>query len=62
MLIAEGIKVKGENPIGVKEYLLSVKDYKGVSGVISFDQNGDVIKPVIIKTIYNNSFVPYDTN
>lgn len=30
----------------IRDYLLNVKDYIGVSGILSFDANGDVIKPI----------------
>jgi len=60
-ILAEAIKVcKGDNSECIKEYLYKVKDYPGVGGLTSFDQNGDVIKPVIIKTVKNGQFVKYE--
>lgn len=35
----------------VKDYLYNVKNYQGASGIITFDNNGDVLKPMAIKTI-----------
>lgn len=41
----------------IKTYLYdSIKDYPGVAGLTTFDQNGDVIKPVIMKTIEDGKF------
>lgn len=35
-------------------------NYNGVSGNITFDKNGDPIIPVVIKTVKNGQFVPYE--
>ncbi|MCP4368569.1 MAG: ABC transporter substrate-binding protein [Deltaproteobacteria bacterium] len=37
----------------IRNYLYNVKDYLGASGTITFDKNGDVIKPMAIKMIKN---------
>jgi len=39
--LLNSIKKKGYNPVGIKEYLYSLKDYPGISGVITIDENGD---------------------
>lgn len=55
-LIADAIKSQKDKEISaeqIRDYLYSVKGYNGASGVISFDKNGDVIKPMAIKTIKN---------
>jgi branched-chain amino acid transport system substrate-binding protein len=49
----------GDNVDKVKDCLYSIKDYQGASGVLSFDSNGDVVKPLIIKIVKNGQFVPY---
>ncbi|ATR95508.1 Extracellular ligand-binding receptor [Porphyromonas gingivalis TDC60] len=41
----------------LKQALYSIKGYRGVTGDISFDKNGDVAKPVILKGIQNGKFV-----
>ncbi len=43
-------KVTGD---AVRRYLEGVKKYQGASGVITFDKNGDVVKPMAIKKIQN---------
>lgn len=37
----------------IKDNLYKVQDYQGASGIISFDNNGDVVKPMAIKQIKN---------
>lgn len=41
----------------IREALLLTRDFPGAAGRISFDQNGDPIKSVAIKTITNGKFV-----
>lgn len=43
----------------VKKCIYDTQNYQGASGVLSFDQNGDITKPFIFKTIKNGQFVPY---
>ncbi len=57
-IIADAIKTcKGDNAECIKYYLYNVKDYPGIGGLTSFDANGDVTKPVIVKTIKDGQFV-----
>lgn len=44
---------------GIQQYLASVKNYHGASGVITFDRDGSVQKPVFLKTVRNGQFVLY---
>jgi len=51
MLILEAIAstASSNHPVtgeAIRDYLLHVRDYAGASGVLSFDSNGDVIKPI----------------
>jgi branched-chain amino acid transport system substrate-binding protein len=62
--------------LGVKAILLSDKTkediknklfevsqtYNGVSGNVTFDENGDVTKPVLLKQVKNREFVEYATS
>ena len=43
----------------IKSALYQIKDFPGLSGTTSFDKNGDVIKPVILKTVKNGKFLRY---
>jgi len=52
-LIAAAIVAAGPSHSGpsIRDFLYQVRNYAGASGTITFDQNGDVIKPYAIKTI-----------
>jgi branched-chain amino acid transport system substrate-binding protein len=53
-LIAEaiaGTTAESLSGSGIRDFLRRVRDYAGASGTITFDQNGDVIKPYAIKRI-----------
>jgi len=53
-LIAKAIKkTDSTDPTKLKEYLYTIKNYQGASGIITFDKNGDVLKPMAIKMIIN---------
>ena len=41
----------------IKEQLYRITEFKGVTGEISFDENGDVIQPMGVKIIQNERFV-----
>ena len=41
-ILAEIMKKVGTDTTKIKDELYKVKDYQGVSGVISFDSNGDL--------------------
>lgn len=43
----------------IKNALYQIKDFPGLSGTTSFDKNGDVMKPVILKTVKDSSFQIY---
>lgn len=46
----------------VKSFLYDfIQNYPGVAGLTSFDRNGDVMKPVIMKTIKGGKFIPLVT-
>ncbi|MDP6293651.1 MAG: ABC transporter substrate-binding protein [Candidatus Woesearchaeota archaeon] len=46
-------------PEEIKQFLLGVQNYAGAGGSLSFDKNGDVKKPVLIKTVKNGKFVKF---
>lgn len=59
-IIAHVLKEYGESADGIKEGLYNVKNFRGVTGETAFDSYGDVIKPIIIKTVRNGRFVRYE--
>lgn len=46
-----------ESKIEMKEALYNVQEFIGVTGSTSFDRNGDVFKPIKIKTVRDGRFV-----
>lgn len=54
-LITDAIRTNGGqvNANDIRDYLYSVNTYDGASGVITFDHNGDVIKPMAVKKVTN---------
>uniref|UniRef100_A0A7C4XTX4 ABC transporter substrate-binding protein n=1 Tax=candidate division WOR-3 bacterium TaxID=2052148 RepID=A0A7C4XTX4_UNCW3 len=49
LLLLEGIKrADSDNPVKVRDALQGIKDFKTVSGSISFDQSGNPIKSAVI--------------
>lgn len=59
MIIADAIRSGGYSSSAVKEYIYRVKDYTGVGGVLTFDENGDVEKPLGIFVVKNGKFEKY---
>ena len=59
MILAKIIqeKCKGGSSVCVKDELYKIKNYPGVSGLTTFDENGDAQKPVVIKEIRDGKFV-----
>ena len=56
-ILARSIEAVGPDPQKVAKHLSTVKDYPGVSGLTTLDENGDAKKPVMAKTIQNGRFV-----
>lgn len=57
-LVAEGMKKYGPTSEGIKKYLDEVKDFDGVTGKLSFDQNHDVVKgEVALFEVKNGRYV-----
>jgi branched-chain amino acid transport system substrate-binding protein len=46
----------------IKDALYKIKEYKGVTGLMSFDRNGDVTKELRIMKVSARKFVPYSQN
>lgn len=50
-ILVKAIEIVGYDGEKVKDYLLNARDYYGPSGIIRFDQFGDVHKPMMMKII-----------
>jgi len=59
-LAASAIEKCGYDSECIKEELYKVKNYPGVGGLITFDEYGEVNKPMIVMTIRNGEFVMYE--
>jgi branched-chain amino acid transport system substrate-binding protein len=59
-IIALTLEKCEENATCIKDELYKIKDFPGVSGKTSFDKNGDAIKEILLKTVKNGQFVPYE--
>ncbi|MFA6064654.1 MAG: penicillin-binding protein activator [archaeon] len=57
MLYAKAIEKVGNNSEKIKQELYNTKNYNGVSGKITFDENGDVKKPSAIMQIQNQKTI-----
>lgn len=55
-IIADVINRYGQTGQDIKDGLYSVKGFKGVGGEISFDEFGEVEKPVLFKKVVNKKF------
>jgi branched-chain amino acid transport system substrate-binding protein len=58
-IIANALKKCGEDTECIKQALYDT-EYNGVTGKITFDENGDPIIPIVMKTVKNGQFVPYE--
>ncbi|MFY0543826.1 ABC transporter substrate-binding protein [Brevibacillus sp. H7] len=58
-IVLEAIKQKGANRETIKEYLTTLKGYKGATGVHDFDPNGDVLKEPERLVVKDGKFQPY---
>ncbi len=56
---ALAIQRGGTSPDGIRNQLRQVKDFPGVTGLTTFDENGDVVKELSVLRVADHSFVPY---
>jgi branched-chain amino acid transport system substrate-binding protein len=56
MIIADAIRRGGYTSDGIKSALYSTKAYKGVTGITSFDSNGEVSKPFGLYQVKDGKF------
>jgi branched-chain amino acid transport system substrate-binding protein len=56
-LLAHAMKAAGSAaPEDVARALHALKDWRGVTGAFSFDQDGDVAKPVVFSVVHDGRF------
>ena len=44
------------DPVKIRDGIAATKDFKGVTGVITIDENGNAIKSAVIETVKNGKF------
>lgn len=59
MLLTTAIEQCELNTECIRDYLYAVKDYDGVSGKTTFDEFGEVSKPLLLKMVKGGEFVQY---
>ena len=59
-IIAHVLKTCDARPAFIKDTLYKVKNFPGVTGMTTFDDHGDVLKEIIIKTVSDRRFVKYE--
>jgi branched-chain amino acid transport system substrate-binding protein len=59
-LLAAAVEARGPEREAIRSFLAGIKGYQGASGEISFDANGDVHKPVFLKTVRGGNFVRWE--
>lgn len=58
-ILSLSIERGGLKPEQIKDALYHIKNFPGLSGTTSFDQNGDVEKPVILKIVRSGKFTRF---
>lgn len=58
---AEAIWHSNGSPDSIKQALYAIHDFPGVTGITSFDSNGDVKKPLRMMAVRNGRFEPLGT-
>lgn len=61
-LLIGALRSGAVNGSEIRDYLSKFRNYQGASGAISFDENGDVSKPMEMRVIRNSTFLPYSGN
>ncbi len=59
MIIAEALKKYGEDISAIKNYLYNLRDYEGVSGKISIDDNGDGVRDYKVRIVRSGKVFEY---
>lgn len=58
-ILALAMKQGGFTSDGIKGALYGIKHYPGLVGDTSFDENGDVIQPAVMKTVKQGKFIKF---
>ena len=58
-ILTYAIDSGGYSSEGIKNAIYEIQDFPGVTGLTSFDENGDVIKPIQIMKVSNQEFMNF---
>ena len=56
-VVAGALKEAGEDTEKLKAYFYNVKDYPGIAGTLTIDENGDALKEFQLMIIYNGAMI-----
>jgi branched-chain amino acid transport system substrate-binding protein len=60
VLLVTAVEKENPSPESIRSFLAKTHGFEGASGVMDFDANGDVHKPIRLKTVRNGKFVFLD--
>jgi branched-chain amino acid transport system substrate-binding protein len=60
-LILDGVLAKGATSEGIREFIAAQKSYLGVTGLMTFDEQGEVHKPIRLRMVKDGKFVDAPT-
>jgi ABC-type branched-subunit amino acid transport system substrate-binding protein len=58
-ILCKVISEYGNYGPAIQRGLTNIKNYRGASGIITFDENGDIVKPFKVKIIKNHKFTNF---
>ncbi len=58
-VLAEAIKDGGTDRKAIRDALANMKDFRGATGVITFDEYGNVVREPVLVQVKNSAFVLY---
>ena len=61
-ILGDSMRKCGRNTECIRDYLYNLKGYEGITGIVSFDDHGDVIKDLVLKTVHNGEYVLLKTD
>lgn len=60
-LLIDAVVANGPTSDGIREFIASQKSYSGVSGTMTFDEHGDVHKPIRLKLVKDGKTVGFES-
>lgn len=57
MALASALQKTGGKPLGLRQAMLEIQNFKGLTDSFSFNEYGDVVRPFYLSVIHNNKFI-----